>query len=181
MGYSISNIVATGEEAIRLAGEARPDLVLMDIRLLGQVDGIDAAREITQQYDVPVIFLTAFSDEELVRRARQVGAYGYLMKPFQDREVYASIEMAIEMHRMKRRREQRLRELERVQQRLEALRSVVPVCAKCHKVRNEQGDWECLEDFVAARTGARFTHWLCPSCYDEEMQKFGGFEDSEGI
>ncbi|NOX56700.1 MAG: response regulator [Planctomycetes bacterium] len=178
MGYSTSCVASTGEEAILLAARHRPDLVLMDIRLPGRIDGIEAAQEISSRYEVPVIFLTAFADEELIRRACEVGGYGYLMKPFQEREVYASIEMAIAKHRQEQQREARLRQLEGEALPQAAPSDIIPVCAKCKKVRTDEGKWEQFEAFFRSRFGAQFTHWLCPNCYDEEMEKLQEWDEN---
>ena len=96
LGYPVAGSAATGAEAVCLAEELGPDLVLMDIVLQGDMDGIEAARSITSDLGIPVIFLTAFADEKTVERAKLVGSYGYLIKPFQDRDLKVTIEMAIQ-------------------------------------------------------------------------------------
>ncbi|HWQ65930.1 MAG TPA: response regulator [Methanospirillum sp.] len=101
--YEVAGQAITGADAIRLAGEADPDLVLMDIRLKGEMDGIEAARVIREQYDIPVIFLTAHSDEGTLERAISVSPSGYLIKPFKDRELYSTIELAIHKSDIRRR------------------------------------------------------------------------------
>jgi len=98
LGYSVPAIVATGADAIAKVAALRPDLVLMDIRLQGAIDGIEAATAILTQLDVPVIYLTAFTDEATRQRARQTAPYGYLVKPFDERTVQTTIEMALERH-----------------------------------------------------------------------------------
>jgi PAS domain S-box-containing protein len=113
LGYEIAGATDTGEEAVKLAGRLKPALVLMDIRLAGAMDGITAAEEIRRNCQVPVIFLTAHSDNPTLQRARQTQAFGYILKPFDDRELYTQIEMALYRHAA----EQRLRES---QSRLEA-------------------------------------------------------------
>jgi two-component system cell cycle sensor histidine kinase/response regulator CckA len=109
LGYVVSAVVSSGEDAIQKAREIHPDLTLMDIRLHGELDGVEAARIIRERFDVPVIYLTAYADQETVQRAAETGPYGYLLKPFEDREIRSSIEMALHRHGM----EQRLRESER--------------------------------------------------------------------
>ena len=101
-GYSVAGIVATGEGAIETAERARPDLVMMDIYLAGTMTGIEAAREIRSRLDIPVIFLTAYSDSEIIEEVRKTGPYGYLLKPFNEQEVYISIEIALFRHTMDR-------------------------------------------------------------------------------
>ncbi|HEX7974060.1 MAG TPA: PAS domain S-box protein, partial [Anaerolineales bacterium] len=108
LGYEVADLVDTGEQAILKAGELRPDLVLMDIKLKGAMDGIQAADEIRNGFGLPVIFLTAYADEHTLARARVTEAFGYILKPFEARELSTNIEMAIYKHKM----EQALRENE---------------------------------------------------------------------
>ena len=100
LGYIIAGDAVTGDEAIEKAGVTRPDLVLMDIKLQGAMDGIEAANIIIKTYDVPVVFLTAFSDEKTLSRAKLSGPFGYLLKPFEERELRSSIEIALYKHGM---------------------------------------------------------------------------------
>lgn len=98
LGYEITGIATTRIDAVSQALQTRPDLVLMDINLRGESDGIEAATEIRSHFSVPVIFLTAFTDDETLERAREVGPYGYIVKPFNERELLANIEMALHKH-----------------------------------------------------------------------------------
>ena len=98
MGYEPVGRAASGEQAIALAGELKPDLVLMDIRLEGEMDGIAAAQEIRQRFHIPAVFLSAHSDETTLKRAKLAEPFGYLIKPFEDRELRATIEMARYKH-----------------------------------------------------------------------------------
>ena len=109
MGYRVVGTAGTGEEAMSLAREHEPDLVLMDIVLRGEMNGIEAARYVAHTLHVPVIFLTAFNDAQTVQRAAETGPYGYLTKPFSPKELRAAIEVAIYKSRVER----RLRESER--------------------------------------------------------------------
>jgi PAS domain S-box-containing protein len=101
-GHVVTGIAASGREALEMAARVRPDLVLMDVRLQGPMDGIGAAERLREWQDLPVIFLTSHSDDDTVRRAARVGAYGYLTKPFQPRELRAGIEVALTKARMER-------------------------------------------------------------------------------
>src|SRR5262245_40607582 len=89
LGYDIPAMARSGEEAIAKAGECHPDLVLMDIRLQGKMDGIDAADEIRNRYDVPIAYLTAYADDNTLARARQTAPIGYVLKPFREQELHA--------------------------------------------------------------------------------------------
>jgi len=102
MGYDVPAIVDSGDEAIRKAGELTPSLVLMDITLKGQMNGIEAAKEIRGRYDIPVIYLTAHSDESTFRGALVAEPFGYIIKPFESREMRISVEMALYKHALDR-------------------------------------------------------------------------------
>lgn len=98
MNYEVVATATCGEEALLLAEQFRPDLVLMDIHLQGQMDGITAARELRARFQIPVVFLTAYSEESTFQRAKAVGPLGYILKPFSDRELHIVIEMAVYKH-----------------------------------------------------------------------------------
>jgi CheY-like chemotaxis protein len=102
MGYTVPTVTASGEEAIDKVGQTHPDLVLMDIMLKGAVDGIEAAEKIRSLFNVPVVYLTAYSDENTLSRARISEPFGYLLKPFEERELHTTIEMALYKHKMEK-------------------------------------------------------------------------------
>ncbi len=102
MGYTVLAVVASGEEAVQHAAETPPDLALMDIRLTGDLDGIQAGAQMRTRWDIPLVYLTAYMDENLLQRAKATEPYGYLVKPIQDRELRATIEIALYRHRTDR-------------------------------------------------------------------------------
>jgi len=102
LGYSVVAVVATGKEAIEKSETKSPDLVLMDIVLQGEIDGIQAASHIMSCLDIPIVYLTAYTDDAVLKQAKKSGAYGYLVKPFKDREMQATIEMALYKHQMEK-------------------------------------------------------------------------------
>ena len=95
LGYFVCGSASSGEDAVKKTSELQPDLVLMDIVLKGDMDGIDAAGQIRERFNIPVVYLTAFSDEKTLQRARLTGPYGYILKPFEDSELRSNIEMAL--------------------------------------------------------------------------------------
>ena len=95
LGYAVAGLVATGEEAIAKAGSEKPDLVLMDIQLLGDMDGITASEKIHAAFNIPVIFLTALSDRQTFDRALVTAPYGYIIKPFSQNTLSATIRVAL--------------------------------------------------------------------------------------
>ncbi|UZP67187.1 response regulator [Desulfovibrio mangrovi] len=100
LGYSTLVTVTSGEEAVQRAESIAPDIILMDIILSGSLDGIDAAALLRKQISAPVIYLTAHADEATLRRAMITEPFGYILKPFEDRELHTCIEMALYKHRM---------------------------------------------------------------------------------
>ncbi len=94
-GFSVVGIALNGQQAIEFAKQKCPDLILMDINLGDSIDGITTAQEIQKFADYPFIFLTAYSDPETVERAKKVGPFGYLIKPFDNRELIVSIETTL--------------------------------------------------------------------------------------
>jgi PAS domain S-box-containing protein len=109
LGYTVPEPAQNGEEAIQRMAEARPDLVLMDIDLGAGMGGVETALLIQQQHDLPIIYVTANSDADTVRTAAQSGPFGYILKPFEDRELETTIQIAVVRHEM----ECRLKESER--------------------------------------------------------------------
>lgn len=95
LGYQVVGIASSGEEAIEMAGKELPDLALMDIRLRGDMDGVDTARHLRQSFDIPVVYLTAYADTATLERAKITEPFGYLVKPFEEREMHSTIEMAL--------------------------------------------------------------------------------------
>ncbi len=98
MGYDVPVTVASGEKAIEKTGALRPDLVLMDIQLKGRMDGVEAAEQIRQRFGIPVIYLTANADHPTVQRAKVTEPFGYVIKPFEERELHTTIEVALYKH-----------------------------------------------------------------------------------
>lgn len=101
-GYDIVGTVSRGEHALRMVRQNRPDLILMDIRLAGPLDGIDVAKSLKMSTDVPVVFLTAHSDDETIRRAGLTDPFGYILKPFEERDLTTQIEIALYRYQAER-------------------------------------------------------------------------------
>ncbi|RME00213.1 MAG: PAS domain S-box protein, partial [Calditrichaeota bacterium] len=108
-GFEVAGLVSTGEKAVEAAIRLHPDLILMDIMLKGRMDGIHAAEAILKELDVPIIYLTAYADDNTVQRAKQTTPFGYLLKPFDYSDLHRSIEMALYKHKADR----KMKELER--------------------------------------------------------------------
>ncbi|MCF7958572.1 MAG: response regulator, partial [Phycisphaerae bacterium] len=112
LGYTVTAIIASAEESIERVDLDRPDAVLMDIHLRDAMDGVEASEKIYSQFGIPVVFLSAYSDRELLMRAKHAGAFGYLVKPFNERELYATLEMTFYRVKAEAEREKMIQQLE---------------------------------------------------------------------
>ena len=102
LGYDVPAIAFSGEEAIKKVEEIQPDLVLMDIVLRGDMDGIQAAEEIHNRFNIPVVYLTAYADDKILQRAKITEPFGYILKPFEERELHINIEIALCKHKVEK-------------------------------------------------------------------------------
>lgn len=108
-GYDIIGSVSTGNSAVQKVKEFNPDLILMDIRIKGEYDGIEAAKKILTDNDIPIVYLTAYTDDNTIERAKSTAPYGYILKPFDERRLFSTIDMALYKHKL----EQKVKESER--------------------------------------------------------------------
>ncbi len=104
LGYEVPDLVPSGEEAISRAGETHADLVLMDIMLEGDIDGIEAAQKINKDFGIPVIYLTAYKNQEILERAKLTEPYAYIVKPFEERELRTNVEIVLNRHKAEKER-----------------------------------------------------------------------------
>jgi len=144
-GYVVHAITSSGEEAIKKVTEGNPDLVLMDIVLKGGIDGIETARQIRSISNIPIVYLTAFSDKNILERAKITEPYGYILKPFNERELHINIEIALYKHKM----EKELKESERW------LASLLKNLGEAVIATDEKGIIKFMNPFAEALTGWR--------------------------
>jgi len=163
-GYAIAGATGSGEKAVELARELKPDLALMDIILSGDMDGAEAARIIRQELRLPVVFLTANSDETTMFKARDTDPFGYVLKPFEDRSLRMAIEIALYKHRAEREREELIGKLQTALDQVKTLEGMLPICAWCKKVRSDEGYWMTVDQYLRSHSGIEFSHGVCPSC-----------------
>jgi AmiR/NasT family two-component response regulator len=164
LGYDPVADTPTGEQALALAAQLRPGLVLMDIELAGEMDGISAAQAIGEQFAIPVVYLTAYSGESVLEQAKLTEAFGYVLKPFAPRDLRIAIEMALYKHRTEAALRKKNAELEAALARVKTLSGLLPICAGCKKIRDDKGYWSHVESYVQKHSEATFTHGLCPDC-----------------
>ena len=164
MGYNVTATADSGEDAIKKAEEIRPDIVLMDIVLKGEMDGIEAAGQIHSRFNIPVIFLTAYGDEQTLERAKITEPYGYVLKPFKERELRIAIEIALYKHRVESEKDQLVRQLQDALAHIKSLKGLLPICSSCKKIRDDKGYWSQVEVYVSEHSEAEFSHGICPDC-----------------
>ena len=133
MGYEVVGTAFSGEEAIEMAGQRKPEVVLMDIVMPGKLDGIDASAIIREEMDIPVVFLTGYTDAKYVERAKMVEPFGYIVKPYQEREISATLEVTL----YKKAMERQLHDLERKAQVVNRLASIGEMASGiAHEINN---------------------------------------------
>lgn len=164
LGHEVTNKVSSGERAIESVRENRPDLILMDIGLKGEMDGIQTAEKVRSQYSIPVIFLTAYADEKTLERAKITVPCGYLTKPFEETDLRIAIEVGLYRARLESEREALIKELQEALAKIKTLSGLLPICAWCKNIRDDKGYWDGVEAYVSAHTQAEFTHSICPDC-----------------
>ncbi len=163
-GFTVCEIAHSGTKAIENSERHRPDLILMDILLEGDMNGIEAAEKISSTSDVPIIFVTCLNDPTVLDRAIKTNPSGYLVKPYDNAELRSCVEIALVKHRAAKEREKLIAELENALLQVKRLSGLLPICASCKKIRDEQGDWEQIEDYIATHSEADFSHSICPQC-----------------
>jgi two-component system, response regulator PdtaR len=164
LGYVVAGTANSGDDAIVKATQVRPDLVLMDIVLKGPVDGIDAAGKIHAILNIPVIYLTAHADESTLQRAKLTEPFGYIVKPFRERDLQITIEFALYKSRMEGERKLLIHRLQDALEHVRTLRGMLPICSYCKKIRDDKGYWNQLEAYLREHSGTEFTHSVCPEC-----------------
>ncbi len=164
LGYDVPVTVATGEQAIARAGELKPDMVLMDISLRGAMLGTEAASKIHSLYNIPVIFLTAYSDEQTLENAKAAEPMGYITKPIEKNDLRVTLEMAFYKAGMESERKALMCKLQEALDEIKTLSGIIPICASCKKIRNDAGYWEAVEQYIEQHSDAQFSHGVCPEC-----------------
>ncbi len=146
----------------------------MDIQLNGEMDGIEAAEAINELFDIPIIYTTAFSDEEKVNRAKLIMPYVYLIKPIKERELKIAIEMALysakvnaERRQAEIAREKTIIQLQEALDKIKTLSGLIPICASCKKIRDDKGYWNQIESYIEMHSEALFSHSVCPDCAEK--------------
>ena len=171
MGHEVVGTAGTGDAAEVLARQVNPDLALMDINIRGDRDGVAVAATLRDTFGIPSIFVTAYGDDATIQRAAAAGPLGYLVKPYEDRDLAAAIEVALhkaasdrKLDAYRQELEETVRQLEEALAKVRTLSGLLPVCAWCKEVRNDDGYWEDVQTYLSRHTDVMLSHGICPSC-----------------
>ena len=182
-GYEALMVADSAEAALEMLGQNSAgqrmreiDLILMDIMLPG-VNGLEACRRITATewlQDIPIIVITVKTDEQALLEAFAADAMDYIRKPVNPAELVARVSSALalkEERNTRKAREQELlmrtQELEQALREVKVLRGLIPICAKCKRVRTDKGNWQQLEEYIQVHSEAEFSHGICHVCMKE--------------
>lgn len=183
LGYVVAGKASDGQQAIDMTQTLQPDIILMDIEM-PDINGIEAARLIRNSCPTPVVVLTAYETPALLKEASQVGVGAYLVKPPNistiDRAItiaLARFEDMMELHRLNVELQLRNMELEVALAKVKLLSGLLPICASCKKIRDDEGYWQQVEVYIKEHSEAQFSHGICPECMHKLYPEF--FEEGE--
>jgi two-component system, response regulator PdtaR len=172
-GYEVAGRASNGSLAVTMAQDLKPDIVLMDIEM-PKMNGLEAMRNIFDICPVPVILLTAHDTASFIVDAGMIGAAGYLVKPSNIREIDRAITIGLARFNdiMELRRVNR--QLQEALDKVKILSGLLPICSECRMVRNDQGYWEELEEYLEAHAGMKMMHGICPDCKTKTARRQDG-------
>ena len=177
-GYRV-RAVTSGKRALGSVQAALPDLILLDI-MMPDMNGYEVAHELQKDQrtnHVPIIFISALSDIKDKVNAFTAGGVDYISKPFQLEEVLARVETHLKLRALQRQLEQRVQELEQALKQVRLLSGLLPICANCKKIRDDQGYWHQVEVYIRDHSEANFSHGLCPDCVRELYPDFADSDE----
>ena len=179
-GYQQVLLAESAHEAFQrlsLANASAPaediELVLMDI-MMRDTDGVEACRRIKadRRYrDLPILMVTAIRAGAFLETAFAAGAVDYVTKPINRLELLTRLNSALKLKREMDRRKAREEELEQALQEIKVLRGILPICSRCKKIRDEDGQWHSVESYIKGHSEADFSHLICPECLDKHFPR----------
>lgn len=172
-GYLVRPAIS-GELALKAVKKSQPDLILLDIMMHPGIDGYEVCRLLkadTMTRDIPILFMSALHDTVNKLKAFEIGGVDYITKPFQVEEVLARVKTHLALRNLQKHLEEKNAQLEDALAKVKTLRGLLPICANCKKIRDDQGYWKQLESYIESHSEALFSHGLCPECTE---QLYGG-------
>ena len=164
--YCIVGKAFNGEEGVKLVCDLKPDIAIMDIRM-PLMNGIEATRIIQEKCPTPIIILTSYEDYDLLKQASDAGASAYLIKPLKKDLIERSIIIALARHKDIMEMRRLNKELEEALEEVKTLKGIIPICCYCKKIRDDDGYWENVADYISKHSEAEFSHGICPDCMEK--------------
>lgn len=180
-GYTVK-LAPNGKLALMNAQARPPDLILLDIIMPG-LSGYEVCDQLDadpRTRDIPVIFLSALDQTEDKVKAFTSGGVDYITKPFQLEEVLARVKTHLRLYALQEQLTKRVRELEEALAQIKILRGLLPMCANCKKVRDDQGYWQDVELYIRDHADVDISHGICPDCFRELYPDFADIVDEPG-
>lgn len=164
-GYDVVAVESSGEAAIKNVAKVKPELILMDIMLNSEMDGIKTAMHIHSKSNIPIVYLSSYSNKEILEDAKLTEPYGYLVKPFNENELRTTIEMSLYKSKMEKERQKH-------QDKIKILQGFLTICAYCKKIRDDKGYWKNVAEYIRDHSEAEFSHGICPDCMKKNYPDF---------
>ena len=190
-GFSVIVITSDGITGIELGfweneiwaqADDPLDLILLDIMMPG-LSGYEVCEQLhadPRTHDIPIIFLSALNQTEDKVKAFTSGGVDYITKPFQIEEVLARVRTHLRLYALQEQLAKRVRELEEAMAQIKTLRGLLPICARCKKVRDDQGYWQDVELYIRDHTDIDISHGICPDCFRELYPDYADIVDDSG-
>ncbi len=179
-GYIIAGKAIDGRQAVEMAPALQPDVILMDIEMPG-MNGIEATRHIQECCPTPVVILTAYERPELVEQASAAGVGAYLLKPPTRPDLNRAITIAMarfedmmELRHLNAELQTRNEELQAALDKVKLLSGLLPICANCKKIRDNDNYWHDMAVYIRDHSEANFSHGICPDCAKKLYPEFYG-------
>ena len=172
-GYLIA-AATDGRQALAMMADINPDLILMDI-MMPEMDGFEACRRLKANPDtrpIPVILLTAKTATEDIVQGFALGAVDYITKPFSAQELIARVKTHIELKRARDTQQALITQLQDALKQVKQLSGLLPICSHCKKIRDDQGYWQQVEEYIRRHSEVRFSHGICPECVERYYPDF---------
>jgi CheY-like chemotaxis protein len=166
-------VATSGPQALEIVKKVHPDLILLDV-MMPEMDGYAVCKilkESPQTRDIPVIFLTVKIETSDIVKGLEIGAVDYISKPFNSTELLARVHTHLELKKARDREKELIKKLKEALSKVKQLSGLLPICARCKKIRDDKGYWQSVEEFIADHSEAQLSHSLCPKCVIELYPK----------
>jgi CheY-like chemotaxis protein len=167
-----------GHKALAMVADVKPDLILMDI-MMPDMDGFEACRRLKSDPAtrlIPIILLTAKTASEDIVQGFALGAVDYVTKPFSAPELIARVKTHVELKRARDIQQELIEKLQTALGKVNLLSGLLPICSHCKKIRNDQGYWQQVEEYIRQHSEACFSHGICPECVERHYPEFAAFK-----